>query len=244
VRARARSPCQPPSFFSSGCEPHLSSSFASCPLQATGEPSDFEPPSPPRLSERHLRSLPDRLSSPLTFLVAFPCCRTSPEPMPITGVSWPSSNAAADSISPPSPVPRHLSKSLATPPCRAVSGKCPGRGRQDLIARDATGEPREPRHRGRSARGHSRTHTSRHRLGRPGQNGRGPGQECQARGMNRAQYCAAVFFWFFIFIYNSRKSCKVLKYVENINITLKNMKQISIESLGVYLSLRLDKSHV
>jgi hypothetical protein len=62
--------------------------------------------------------------------------------------------------------------------------------------------------------------------------------------MNRAQYCAAVFFWFFIFIYNSRKSCKVLKYVENINITLKNMKQISIESLGVYLSLRLDKSHV
>jgi hypothetical protein len=69
--------------------------------------------------------------------------------------------AAVDPASLPSPVPCCLDKSPATPPCPVVSGKCPGRGRQDLIARDATG---------RSVRGARR-------LGRPGQNGCGPGIE-------------------------------------------------------------------
>jgi hypothetical protein len=49
-------------------------------------------------------------------------------------------------------------------------------------------------------------------------------------------------FWFFNFVYNSRKSYKVLKCVENVILLGKFMKQISIESLRVDLGIRLDKS--
>jgi hypothetical protein len=173
----------PPLSFTSGCEPHLSSSFASCPLQATGEPP--LPPSPPRLSERRLLSLLDQLSSPLTFLVASPCCRTSPEPLMITGVPSPSSNTA-DFISPPSLVPRRLGKSSTTPLCRVVFGKCPRSGRQDLVAQDTT-------------------HCA---VGLVG-------QASSADPVGRIR-SSTVWWCFFIFVYNSRKPCKVLKYVENI----------------------------
>jgi hypothetical protein len=70
----------------------------------------------------------------------------------------------------------------------------------------------------------------------------GPGRTREASGRKPTQRCVSCFR-FFIFVYNSRKSYRVLKYVENTTLLEKNMKPISIESLRVDLGIRLEQSH-
>jgi hypothetical protein len=47
----------------------------------------------------------------------------------------------------PSPSTRRWGEDLVAPPCLATSPRCPSRGGEDLVDREATDEPRRPRHR-------------------------------------------------------------------------------------------------
>jgi hypothetical protein len=110
-------------------------------------------------------------------------------------------------------VPRHLGKSPSTPPCPGISWNCLGRGRQDLVARDAADEPR---HRSRSAHGHLHTRVQRV-LDWVGQAKMVVGQASSARPMGRSRPSTVwqCFFLFFIFDYSSRNWYKFKKCVEN-----------------------------
>jgi hypothetical protein len=83
---------------------------------------------------------------------------------------------------------------------------------------------------------------ARNRLGPACQNSHWAGPTLLGLGPNSSPTLCAVFS-VFCFRLNCRNTYKLLKYVENTIRLRKNMKLIFVESLRVYIGIRLDKIH-
>jgi hypothetical protein len=109
-------------------------------------------------------------------------------------------NAVAEAAPSPSSLTHYCSEDLVVPPCSATSPRCPSRGGEDLVDREAVSEPRGD-------------HAPR-RAGERATSAAGLGQQAEAVGRSRPATVRG--FFIFVFFYISKNSYKLQKCIENI----------------------------